>query len=514
MEERKTYSITKLDSGIVTNMPSSGVVISQGRNVSFRPGCVYKIPGKTLLTTTSPIAAVRAMFVFRGYDNVWRNIVCCDTKIYSYTNDFTSALDITPTAPPTSISTDTWVFGIIGGMPVISNGVNTPWKWDNFSGAMTILTNAPVTCGAIHIHENRMIVGNISENGYSFPARIRWSQKLSPTTWTRDLSLSSGKKDLVNPNTSLEGQDRVQAITDLGGRLIVFSLRNIWFGTPVEHPAMYTFTSLDKDIGLVAPKAFVKTPDGIYFMAQEEIYFMGNDGGLTPLAFPIRNSVFPNLYKLTISTAFAYYKMSTREVVFCYPTGANTTPDTAAIYQTETKSWSFWDVDYLSHSQYFESSSLTWETLPYGSWDAITDTRWDLMGTTGLLPYECVGNSAGQIFKQDSGNNNNGVAIDSYIETGDISLDSQSINKIIYEVWLSLKPQISISAIMVQVGTRDNLHQDILWCNPVPYTIGVSRNACVRQQGKWIRIRFYSNVVDSPWVLESADIKYEFGGTR
>lgn len=512
MAERKSSSITKLDSGIITNMPSSGVVLSQGRNVSFRPGCVYKISGKTLLATTNPVAPVRAMFVFRGYDNVWRNIVCCDTKIYSYTNNFTSVQDITPTPASGSSSMDTWTMGLIGGMPVISNGINTPWQWSNFANPMTALTNAPF-CGSMHIHGNRIIVGNISEAGYSYPARLRWSDILHPTTWARDLALASGKKDLVNPNTSLEGQDRIQAITNLGARLVVFSLRNIWFGTPAEHPIIYSFNSLDQDIGMIAPKAYVRTPGGIYFMGQEEFYLLSGEG-VKPIGFNIRDSCFPVLNKAAINTVFSYYKMSTREVVFCVPIGTATTPNTAFVYQEETGAWSIWDVDYLSHSQYWDSSNLTWDGITDPTWDSISTLRWDLWGTTGILPYEVCGNSTGQILKQDSGYNNNGAPIDAYIETGDISLDSSTINKIIYEVWLSLKPQTSINAIMVQVGTRDNLHQDISWSLPAAYTIGVSRNVSVRKQGKWIRLRFYSNVVDSPWILESADIKYDLAGTR
>lgn len=512
--ERKTYSVSKVDMGLITNLPSDQVVWSIGRNVHFKPGCLYKSFGKTLMATVSGSIPVRAMFTFRGYDDVFRTIVCCDSKIYAYTNNFGTSQDITPSPPPTSTSLDVWQFAIVGGMPIISNGVNPPWKWANFASIMAPLSNAPAICKALHVHENRIIVGNIQDGAYSFPARVKWCDIAKPERWADDLKGTGGRKDLLPSETTLDGIDDVQAITSIGKRLIVFSKRNIWYGTATPEIIDYSWSSLDRGVGLIAPRAFTKTPNGIYFMTADEIYLMGEDGSLKPLSFPVRNSIFPNLNKSKIATAFCYYKPSSKEVVFCYATGSNVLPDTAAIYSEETQSWTIDDVNYNCHSFYFDSLNMTWDTLPYGSWDSIQDTRWDLMGSTGILPDEIVANSTGQILKQDSGYNDNGQPIDAYIETGDMVLDNALINKIIYEIWPVLKPQDTLSALMVQVGTRENLHKDIDWSPPAPYTIGVSRNITVRKMGKYVRLRFFSNVVNSPWVLSGWFIKYDMGGSR
>ena len=515
---RLSYGIDKVDVGIVTNLPSRSVVWSAGRNVSFRPGIVMKIPGKELLTTITN-TPIRAKFTFKAYDNVWRTIVCSDNTIYSYTNNFTIRQDITPTTPPSSTSTDTWCFGLIGGIPIISNGVNPTWKWDNFSSIVTPLSGTPLICQALHVINNRLILGDIQEGGYSFPARIRWSDVITVTNWAKNLSLVSGQKDLVSPHTSMDGIDRVKAITNFGNRMVLFSERNIWFGGVGGFPEIFLFESLDQNIGLAAKKAYVKTPAGIFFMGQEDFYRI-TQGMPEPIGFRIRNSCFPNINKPKIETAFAYYKYSTREVVFCVPTGTNETPDTAFVYGVETDSWAIWDVDYICHSLYFDSSNMQYDTLPYGSYDSITDSRYDDMGITGQLPTEAVGNVSGQILKQAAGYNNNGEPINAYIESGDFigkdfnGNDLVDINKIIYELWPSLKPQESINALMVQVGVRDNLHQDIIWSNPVPYTIGVSRNVNVRTQGKWIRVRYYTDTMNSPWIIDGWKLKFDKGSSR
>lgn len=177
-------------------------------------------------------------------------------------------------------------------------------------------------------------------------------------------------------------------------------------------------------------------------------------------------------------------------------------------------SWTIWSVDYLCHSQYFDSSDFTWDTLPYGNWNDITDSRWDNFDKVGILPAEVVGNSTGQILKQDSGYNNNGNPIDAYIETGDFDMNTLYLNKVIDRVWLILKPQASISEVMVQVGVRQNLHQDIDWSLPQPFTIGVSSFVNFRKQGRYIRLRLFSNVLNSPFILEGYSVEWSAGGTR
>jgi hypothetical protein len=70
---------------------------------------------------------------------------------------------------------------------------------------------------------------------------------------------------------------------------------------------------------------------------------------------------------------------------------------------------------------------------------------------------------------------------------------------------------------MIRVGVRNRLGEDIKWSDPVPFTIGVSEKCDFddfRKEGKWVRIRFYSNIKDAPWSLAGFTIKYEIGGTR
>jgi len=89
--------------------------------------------------------------------------------------------------------------------------------------------------------------------------------------------------------------------------------------------------------------------------------------------------------------------------------------------------------------------------------------------------------------------------------------------KRISDVIPELAEQDTVSELMVQVGVRNRLSDDIRWSDAVPFTIGVSEKTDFngfRKEGKYVRIRFYSNLLTSPWVLSGYTIKYEEGGTR
>ncbi|MBI5560574.1 MAG: hypothetical protein HY883_04810 [Deltaproteobacteria bacterium] len=417
-------------------------------------------------------------------------------------------------------------------MPVLSNGVNLMWKWPNYANPLTKLMGPPTlangafyadgtsladgyqpyVCKAVTTAFNRLMVGNVMEDGGAYPGRVRWSDIFKPENWAKDLRGRSGGKDLMPPFSALDAVDKVQAFGSAGGNTLIYAERNVWVAENVEHPEIYRFSILMAGKGLIASRAQVKANDVNLFMGQDDFYPVSQDG--EGIGFPIRNSVFANLNKSTIKTAFAFYKPSTKEVFFCYPTGTKTAPDTALVYQRETKAWSFCDCNYLCHSFAFDESGYTWDTLPYGSWDAISDSMWDDMGKTGVIPYEVVGNASGQILKFDSGNNDNGMAITGYIETGDLTMGDPLTNKFLNSVWPSAKPQGSNNALMVQVGSRQNLSQDIVWSNPQAFDIGISEKVSFRKQGKYIRIRFYTDQLDTPWILDGYGYDATKGGTR
>ncbi len=129
-------------------------------------------------------------------------------------------------------------------------------------------------------------------------------------------------------------------------------------------------------------------------------------------------------------------------------------------------------------------------------------------------PVSIVGDSQGNIYQMDSSENNNDVAISGYIETGDMVLGDGQFDKIISEVVPMLDAQSLTNTLMVQVGSRQSLNQDINWSLPVPFNIGVDIKCDFRKAGKYIRLRFSTNQINTPWALLGYKINYDIGSSR
>lgn len=487
--------------GIVTNLPSTEVSWSIGRNIRFKPGAVYKTFGKSVLATLESPSAIRESYTFRGWDGTLRTVICCDTKIYAYKTDFTVIEDITPTSQPTSGADDVWQFAVVAGALVITNGVDTPWVWGDYDNPVQVLAGAPSRVKALTTSMGRLMVGNIVDGGYEFIGRVKWSEPGNPPNFTIDLNQKSGKADLINANTGISSQEAVQVFGQTGIRKIVFTDRNIWTGDPNESIFDYTWRIPPSGEGvvLVSPRCSVNVQGINYIMGTDDFYKI-EEGVVQPIGFPIRNVVFPNLNKERITRAFAFYKPSTKEIYWCYPTGTSQYPDTAAILNLEAKNWSFEDVDYLCHTYAWKQTAFSWDTIPYTSWNDITESRWDYLSNTGMIPYEIAGNASGEVLKLDDGYNNKGTAIQGYIETGDICRADAKLA--ILQVAPFLKPQSQRNALYIQIGARESLHHHIFWSRPKPLAIGIDSEIDCFWKGAYVRFRFYTDQTDSPWIME------------
>lgn len=513
--EKHSFVQAEKNPGIITNAPSNVVAWATGKNIRFKPGSVYKTFGKTLIATLPGGRAVRDAFTFVDNSGVVRTIVCCDDKIYSYHDDFTEYEDITPTPAPTSDGTAIWQFALVGGCPVITNGVDGIWQWKSFGSVVTKIANAPFAKYLTTSYQ-RLMLANIQEGAYTYPARFRWSGVANPTIWTEDKTAKSGHGDIVNMGEGIDTSERIKSVLGVGELTYFFADRTIWYATITSNPYAYKLNLIKDSTGLLASRARVAVRGKVYIIGNDDFYML-DPSGQQSIGFAIKNSVFPNINKAAVYLSRAFYQPATNEIFFCLPMldnkAVSTSPvNTAYIYNLELQNWSVVDMDFLCHTYSWVTDQIEWDNA-IGTWDSQTD-KWDAVGNNGILPYSIVGNSSGQIFKLDTGANNNTTAIESFIETGDINLGTSDFFKTTDSVYPSIKPQDVDTPLLIQIGTRESLHNPIDWSPPMAYTIGISRKADIRKSGIWLRIRFYTAQVDDEWVLDAYNLIYTLRGRR
>jgi len=481
------FNFADVDKGIATEFPSTKVVWSTGNNVRITPGYVSKTLGKSLVATNSGSVPIRAMFTFVGTDGAVRTIMCCDTVVHAYDSTFGSYTDITPASPPTGGATDVWQFALVSGLPILSNGKDAIWKWTSYAGVLTALTGAPTYAKRISSCMNRMVVSNLQEGGYTYPGRVRWSEMGLPENWTIDTTNKAGRHDIMSYQGGVEAHANIKAQITRGHEVFFFTERGLWKADFAA--ATRNFIVVNPITEILSPKALCKKEETIYFIGKNDLYWTGG-GDPTAFGLPIRTELFDNLAASYLHTAFVFAPYLTDEVWFCVAQTGYTVPNKAFTYNTQTKSFSIQDVDFSCHAEALHTS----------------------------IPYDVVGNASGQILRLDSGfNNADGTAINGMVETGDMTFGVPDQMKRISEVIPELAVQDTVSELMIQVGVRNRLSDDIRWSDPVPFTIGVSEKCDFngfRKEGKYVRVRFYSDLVTSPWALSGYTIKYEEAGTR
>jgi len=497
----KTFSFDDAEKGIATEFPSTKVAWATGNNVRITTGFVSKTLGKALIASLPSTPAARAMFTFVGTDGAVRTIVCCDAKVFAYDSTFGSYTDITPASPPTGGATDVWQFALVSGLPILSNGkagTDRMWIWSSYAGIMTLMYDtavdgiAPIWAKNISSCMHRLVVSNLNiyypaGTTYTHTGRVYWTEPGNPVNWILDTTNKAGYQDLVFYQDGVAAHANIKAQITRGHEVFFFAERGLWKCDFAA--AMRNFIIVNPKTEILSRRALCKKEETIYFIGKNDLYWTGG-GDPTAFGLPIRTELFDNLAASYLHTAFVFAPYLTDEVWFCVATGTSTTPNKAFVYNTETKSFTIHDVDFSCHAEALHTA----------------------------IPYDVVGNASGQILRLDSGfNTAAGLAIDGRIESGDMTFGAPDQMKRISEVIPELAVQTTVSELMIQVGLRNRLSDDIRWSDPVPFTIGVSEKTDFngfRKEGKYVRVRFYSDLVTSPWALSGYTIKYEEGGTR
>jgi len=502
----KIYNFLEVDKGISTQFPSNKVAFATGNNVRITPGFVSKTLGKALAVSLPNTPPIRAMFTFVGVDGAVRTIVCCDAKVYAYNSTFSGYTDITPSPAPTGGASDIWQFALVAGIPVLTNGKDYFWVWSSptvntltYNSTLSVLYTLDATNVRINKAKNisscmhRIVASNIVSayypggNTVTHPGRVYWSEPGNPLNWTIDTTNKAGYQDLVFYQDGIAAQANIKAQITRGHEVFFFAERGLWKADFAA--AMRNFIIVNPITEILSSRALCRKEEAIYFIGKNDLFWTGG-GDPTAFGLPIRDELFNNLNASAIATAFCFAPYGTAEVWFCVATGSNTAPNKAFVYNTETKSFSIHDVDFSCHA----------EALYTG------------------VPYDVVGNASGQILILDSGfNTAAGLAIDGRIETGDLDFGLPNNVKTIAEVIPHLEYQDIVSELMVQVGVKNQMPDDLRWSDPVPFTIGVSDKCDLngfRRGGKFVRVRFYSELLTSPWKMSGYTINYEVGGTR
>lgn len=390
--------------------------------VRWTSGAIEPIKGNERLTSSPLSGAVRKIFVYRDNTNNRVTLVGTDNKLYVDQGSWT---DITPTSfvPLSTIGTGGgfgtfeygnytfgdarpnpspiyspmayWTFGSWGEDVILTaNSDGRLFYYDTSSPTTkpTVISNAPTGITSTIVTDERhvMIFGYGSGSGAS-SRTVAWSSREDYNDWNFASTTNTAGYQALNAKTPLLKGVKVKE------GILIFSLTDIFLSQYVGTPYVYGFQRL-ADTEMFHPDG-IAVFDGKAVWLSRLGFQIYSGGYVQNLPCPILNDIMSELDPTFGPVRIhASHNALYPEVWFFYPTAGNTEANRYVIWNY-VENW--WAWGYMSRSA---------------------------MSPADVFQYPYAGDSAGNMFQQETGLTDSGTSRvgQVYVESGALGIGDGS----------------------------------------------------------------------------------------
>jgi len=394
-----------------------------------------------------------------------------------------------------SVSITTWPFNPVSDWTLDNWGedlIACPHMGSIFYWAPTSATSAPaavvvpnappVNEGAFVAMPARQIVAYGSTfTGIQDPMLIRWTDIGNFTKWVGTVTNQAGSYRIPTGSKivgAMQGPQQGLIWTDVG----------LWSMQYVNLPNVYSFNEIASGCGLTGRKAAASMSGVVYWMSQSQ-FFRLSGAGVEPIPCPIWDVIFQDIDFSHAENIRCAPNSRFGEIAWFYPVlNADGTPGTGqpTKYVKYNILMNAWDFGTLSRTAWIDQSVLG---APIAAG----------IGTTGF-----------QVFQHEIGNDANGEAMPSYVQTGYFALNEGDMKSFVDQLWPDMKwgmygsgnqsAQVKITFFVTDYPEQE---PEVYG----PFTVNqASTFISPRFRGRLVSIRIASDDVGSFWRL--GNIRY------
>lgn len=500
---------------------------SAGKNVRFLDGKAEKFSGHSEVFATPSVAPYWLLPVPTASSYYW--LYAGLEKVYA--TDGASHFNLTRQSAGADVnyaaSIDrNWSGGIIGGVPVINNGIDDPQMWApaDTSTRLASLTYDGSDTWASKSYKARvlrpfgqhLVALGVSKAGSEYPSMVKWSHPADPgsvpASWDEtDPTLDAGETDLA------VGGGLVDCLP-LKDSNILYGESAFWGMQHIGGQFVFRFYKISSHIGLMARRCVQG------FSGQHVLFTPGDlvihDGQRVQSIVDnrIRRWLTNNVDETNYARSFIAPNYQNDEMWVCFPSAGASLPNQALVWNYRDSTFGVRDLPDTPHIGFGvvdPSDSQVWND-DAGAWNDDA-TPWNTraynpIAQTGLI---CDPTNS-KLYQADDTNRFDGVNLTAYLErTGlhTFALGNQALGgmdriKHVTEVWPRFEGTGSVN---VYVGAQMQSGDAINWSPAQSFAIGAQRKIDVRITGRLIAVRFESTT-DSSWRLTGYDLRVELGG--
>jgi len=367
-----------------------------------------------------------------------------------------------------TLSARAWTLANWGEDLILCPAGGSLYVWDASTPTVraVIITQAPYKNSYMFVTENRHIVccgcnaaGSANSATDLDTMRIRWCSQEDKTDWAPVVTNTAGDKFLTSGTEILAG-------AEVEGQSLIWTDTSVYAMQPIGPPWTFGFYKAGSGCGISSPHAWMAYDSMVFWMGLGSFYSYGS--GVSAMASSVQQFVFEGLTVLQQSKVFGFVNHEFNEITWFYPTSVvedtklngalDATATTISVSNTagfpETGTLNIEDesVDYTSrndvqflgctrgqrgsdavthsdHATVGEQDNVeSTEPSRYVSYSVVEGTWWvgrlerTAWADRGSLRYPIASTYNGYIMNQEFGNDADGNAMVSYIESSEFDL--------------------------------------------------------------------------------------------
>lgn len=361
-----------------------------------------------------------------------------------------------------------------------------------FSTATLVGTAPPFNKGIFIAMPQQILVAYGSTTGTNNPIgggslqqdslMIRWSDQLDYTNWTVSSLTQAGSYRIPNGSEirgAMQAPNQALIWTDIG----------VWSMQYIGYPLVFGFNQLATECGLVGPHAAVSV-SGLIIWMNENHFCILDGNGVRPLPCSVWDTVFQDLDRNNMQKSVAGTNRAFNEIIFFYPSISGGTGECDK-YVKFNYAENIWDVGSIGRSAWIDESVVG---TPIGADPA----------TLRLQQHE-------------QGYNADGVAMDSFFETGYFVYgDGENFSIVDHfepdAKWTTLN---STTSAQLQVTlSAQNYPNDVISANPTLTMTSTATYLTPRLRGRQMKWRVESTDLNSWWRWGLTRYRWGIDGRR
>lgn len=465
---------------------------------------IQRVDGQTQIFGTPGVAPHFAMPISSTSQTFW--LYTSLTKAYVY--DGSTHTNITRQTAGNDVNytptnTREWNGTLLGGVPILNNGVDLPQYWSalNTATKLVALTNwdANERAKVFRAFGPFLIALHVTKNGgVVYPHMVKWSHPADPgsipVSWDEtDATRDAGEKDLPDV---LAGT--IQDGLPLRGHFYIYKEGSVWRMSNIGGNFIFDFDTFLETAGILAPRCVTVTGDGTrhVFASQDDLLVHNGNSVESILDERYKRYLVNNIDTDNYVNSFIYTDPFRNEVVFCYPESGSTQPNKAIIWNYK-----------LGRKGAITERAINIRNATIGIIESASDATWDsIVGTwddqSGPWSQNSrrrvvgCGTDATKFFDMDLGSQFNGSNFTGTLQRTGLGLVGRKRNgewivdftkqKTVHRVWI----KAAGAPFSVRIGSSETPEGPITWSAAKTFTPGTDNYVDITTSGKALAIEF------------------------